>query len=302
MTSQVDVAVVVVGFNSRTYVADCLRSVSHIDWKQYSHETVYVDNASSDGSVDFVRHAFPDVTVLANAENVGFCGACNQGAALLHSRYVYLLNNDTVVFPDSIPLLLDFLERTPGAAVAGNRLLNPDLSDQWSARRFPTAWNALLGRRTRLGRRFRGSNAVRTYLYKDELAAGEPFQVDWVPGSCSLIRREAYDAVGGLPEDMHYWSDAVFCDRLGRAGWSTFIVPAARLIHDEGHGTGAENIAVRQWLIADFHRGAYRFYCEHYRLAPMHPARWLARIGLDVRARLLIAAEKRHSRRLQCRG
>jgi N-acetylglucosaminyl-diphospho-decaprenol L-rhamnosyltransferase len=292
MSLQKDVAVIVVGINSKEYVRQLLRSLPCADMAGYSLETVYIDNASADGSAEMVRLEFPGVTVLANRTNVGFCAACNQGVAATNSRYIYLLNNDTVVLPGSLAPLLRFLNSHPEAGAAGNRLLNPDLTDQWSARRFPTWSNALFGRRTWLTRIFPNAGVVRDYLYKEHFALGRPFAVDWIPGSCTLVRREAYRQVGGLPEDMHYWSDALFCGRLRGAGWQIYIVPEAPLIHHEGHGTGGKSRAVRKWLIADFHNGAYRFYCEHYRLGPWHPGRWIARLGLGLRARMLVLADR----------
>lgn len=289
MSLQKDVAVIVVGINSKEYVRQCLRSLERAESDGYSVETVYVDNASTDGSVEMVRREFPQVFVLANDRNVGFCAACAQGVEVTASRYIYLLNNDTVVLPGSLAPLLRFLDSHPAAGAAGNRLLNPDSSDQWSARRFPSWHNALFGRRTWLTRIF--PNSVRDYLYKEQFALGRPFAVDWIPGSCTLVRRDAYLQVGGLPADMHYWSDALFCGRLGRAGWQVYIVPQAPLIHYEGQGTGGKSRAVREWLIADFHNGAYRFYCEHYGLGPWHPGRWVARLGLGLRARLLVWAD-----------
>jgi N-acetylglucosaminyl-diphospho-decaprenol L-rhamnosyltransferase len=291
MTNQTDVAIIIVGINSRSYVRACLESIYRSDWQRFSHQIVYVDNASSDGSIEMVRAEFPQVIVIANRENAGFSAACNQGAGFVDSRYIYLLNNDTELFPDSLWMLAEFLDRTPHAGAAGNRLLNPDLSDQWSARRFPTWVNAAFGRRTTLGRLFSGSFTIRDYLYKSEMEKGEPFRVDWVPGSCTLVRREAYQACGGLPEDMHYWSDAVFCGRLSKRGWEIHIVPQARLVHYEGKGTGGKTALVRRWLISDFHRGAYRFYCEHYELGRYNPVRWVARLALGVRARMLIVAD-----------
>jgi GT2 family glycosyltransferase len=291
MTAPLDIAVVVVGINSRDYVTRCLASARCAEWGAYSHAIVYVDNGSSDGSVEMVRADFPETVVVANERNVGFCQACNQAVAAVDSRYIYLLNNDTVVLTESIRLLVEHLDRTPHAAAAANRLLNPDLSDQWSARRFPTGVNGLFGRRTLLGGIFPKTAIVRDYLYKAQMAGSQPFEVDWVPGSCTMVRREAYEQVGGLPTNMHYWSDAVFCDRLHRRGWSIHVVPTAPLIHDEGQGTGGKSPSLRRWLITDFHQGAYRLYCEHNELGPWHPARWLARLALSARAQVLIAAD-----------
>jgi GT2 family glycosyltransferase len=132
---------------------------------------------------------------------------------------------------------------------------------------------------------------VRDYLYKEQMAGGEPFEVDWVPGSCTLVRRDAYRQAGNLPENLFYWSDAVFCRRLRHHGWSVHVVPDATLIHHDGKGTGRKSPSLRHRLIADFHSGAYRFYCEHYSLGPWHPARWLAWAALAVRGRVLIAAD-----------
>jgi hypothetical protein len=291
VTSKSDITVAIVGINSRKYVQACLTSLAQVDWRGYSHTIVYVDNASTDGSVEMVNRRFPSVRVLANQQNLGFCAACNRAVEHVESRYVYLLNNDTVLFQDSLWPLVDFLDRTSAAGAAGNRLLNPDLTDQWSARRFPTWANAVFGRRTTLGRWFGGSGMVNHYLYKSSFEKAEPFLVDWVPGSCTLVRRDAYIRAGGLPEDMHYWSDAVFCDRLHKLGWSIYVVPAAKLVHYEGQGTGGRNASVRRWLISDFHRGAYRFYCEHYAPGKYNPVRWLARAALEARARMLIAAD-----------
>lgn len=288
----VDIAIVVVGINSRRHVRECLTSLAGAEWRGYSHQIIYADNASSDGSVEMVQSEFPAVQVIRNEENHGFCHACNQGAAAVRSRYVYLLNNDTVVFPESVLLLAEFLDRTPHAGAAANRLLNADLTDQWSARRFPTWQNALFGRRTWLGRLFPQTKAVRDYLYKESLSSSEPFSVDWIPGSCSMVRREAFEQAGKLPENMHYWSDAVFCDRLGKANWKIYVLPDAPLIHYEGKGTGGKTAALRRWLISDFHNGAYLFYCEHYGLGAWSPARLLAKLGLGLRARLLIAADR----------
>ena len=138
MTDRVDIAVVIVGINSCDYLQRCVESLARVEWKGYSYRIVYIDNASADGSVELMRSRYPDIIVIANDSNRGFCAACNQGVEATNSRYIYLLNNDTITCPDSVVLLADFLEENPDVAAAGNRLLNPDMSDQWSARRFPT--------------------------------------------------------------------------------------------------------------------------------------------------------------------
>ncbi|MGH9446343.1 MAG: glycosyltransferase family 2 protein [Terriglobia bacterium] len=287
MEGRKDIAVVLVGMNADDYLRGCLESLARTDWNGISHTVVYVDNASSDLSAANVRRQFPDVKVLENAQNQGFCKACNQGAAAVQSRYIFYLNNDTVLYPDTIPQLFDFLEKHPGTGAAGCRLFYEDLREQWSARRFPTWRNGLFGRNSALSRRFPEARIVREYLYKGQMASAHPFEVDWVPGSCTLASREAVERVGGLPEDLHYWSDAVFCDRLWRAGYKVYFVPGAKVIHFEGKGSGPRSMAWKKWHVRDFHKGAYAFYCEHYRLGRWNPARWLAAVALGLRCRLM---------------
>ncbi|WP_321471619.1 glycosyltransferase family 2 protein [uncultured Paludibaculum sp.] len=292
MSTTPDVSIILVGRNSSKHLASCLDSLSSVEWGEFTGEVIYVDNASVDGSTELVRARCPDAKIISNSSNVGFCGACNQAIRASRARYVYLLNNDTLLLPNSIRPLVEFIDANPRAGAAGNRLLNPDGTDQWSARRFPSWRNALVGRRTPFSRYFARSSALRDYLYKEQMAGTEPFAVDWVPGSCTLVRREACERIGLLPEDLHYWSDAVFCIRLKRAGWTIHIVPTSPLVHFEGEGTGRKTAAVRRWLISDFHRGAYHFYCEQNGFGSAHPARWLVKGALSIRAGLLIFADR----------
>jgi GT2 family glycosyltransferase len=285
-----DIAVILVGLNTRDYVKNCLESLAKTDWRGYTHEIIYVDNGSADDSVEMARREFPEVKVIANRENLGFCKAANQAAALANSRYHWQLNNDTLVYPDSAPLLAEFLDQTPDAAAVGSRLLNPDLSDQWSARRFPSGVHAFFGRRSRLSRWFPQAKPVRDYLYKDQLLGDKPFPVDWVPTVCMLLREEVFQRLGGMPEEFYYWHEAVFCDRIRQEGGKIYVVPLSKVIHFEGKGGGPRPYRVRRWHIKDFHRGAYRFYCERNRPGKLSLTRWFIALGLTLRASLLLTA------------
>jgi GT2 family glycosyltransferase len=289
MKRRTDIAVILVGRNTRRFVRDCFRSVTQSRWDGYSHELVYVDNASSDGSVDMVRDEFPQATIIANDTNTWFCHAANQGARAANSRYHLQLNNDTLVEPDAIARLASYLDAHPEVSAAGGRVLNPDGTDQWSARRFPRWVHAFVGRRSVLGRLWPDARVLRNYLYKAQLEAGAPFEVEWTPTVYMMLREEVYRASGGFPEELYYWHEAVYCDRLRRRGGRIDVVPASRIVHFEGQGGGPRPYTVRRWHIIDFHRGAYRFFCEHYRLSRLHPGRWLAASALSVRAGLLLA-------------
>jgi N-acetylglucosaminyl-diphospho-decaprenol L-rhamnosyltransferase len=286
--SAVDISVVIVGMNTQQLVANCLNALRDSDWGGFTRETIYVDNASKDESVALVRRDFPEVQVIANQANRHFCPAANQGSQLARGRYILHLNNDTEVDPDAIAKMIRFLESEPRAAVAGCRLLNWDRTDQWSARRFPEWYNAILGRRSLLSRLAPNSLPVRRYLFKDDLASRGAFQVDWTGTPCMLVRKEDFFAVGGFPEGFYYWHEAVFCFRLSRLGRSTWIVPDAQVLHFEGQGGGKRPYAVRRWHIIDFSRGAYRFHCERRGRSPWSPASWITAAFLALRAATLL--------------
>lgn len=286
--NHIDISVVIVGMNTRQLVVNCLEALRRADWGEYGHEIIYVDNASKDDSVAVLRERYPDVQVVANTTNRHFCPAANQGSELARGRLILHLNNDTEVDPDAIAKMARFLDSHSDAGVVGCRLLNPDRSDQWSARRFPEWYNAILGRRSVLSRLAPNSAPVRRYLFKDQLAAQEPFRVDWTGTPCLLVRREDFFSVGGFPGDFYYWHESVFCYRLHSRGRETWIVPSAQVVHFEGQGGGVRPYAVRRWHIIDFSRGAFRFHCERRRLGLWNPSRWLTAASLTLRAAVLL--------------
>lgn len=284
-----DVAVILVGLNANAFVKQCIETVEKADWSRHTCEIVYVDNGSKDGSVEMVRSCFPGVRVIANDSNLGYCKAANQGARIADARHFYFLNDDTIVYPDALPVVIDFLDSHPGIGVVGSRLLNLDLTDQWSGRRFPSVWNGILGRRSWLSKLFPDARALTDYLYRDEVAAGVPFEADWVSAAALLVDRDTFARVGMFAEDYYYWHEAVFCDRVRRAGRKVYLHPGSKIIHYEGKGSGARPYPVQRWHILDFHRGAYRCAVEHYNLGRFNPARWLTAAALATRAMVLLA-------------
>jgi len=293
---EIDVSIVLVGLNARDFIKQCIESCAAAEWRDRTYEVIYVDNGSTDGSVAMIEENFPNVKLIDNGENLGYCIAANQGAAISSGRYYFFLNDDTIVLDDAIALLVDFMDAEPGAACVGSRLLNHDYTDQWSGRRFPSMLNGLFGRRGFLTRIFPNAPPVVKYLYKDRINQSEPFVADWVSAAAMLIRPANFEAVGGFAEDYYYWHEPVICDRLRRrTGGEIYLHPRSRIVHFEGHGSGKRPYQMRRKLIIDFHSGAYRCYVEHHELGKLNPLRWLAAAALSTRTVLLLAGHKLES-------
>jgi len=279
-------SVLVVNFNTRDLLGACLRSLPAA-LRRHGHEVIVADNGSTDGSVAMLRREWPSVAVLELGANLGFARANNRALARARGRYALLLNSDTEVQPDSLDRLVDFLDVTPSAGVAAPRLLNTDLSDQGTARAFPTPPAVLFGRRSPLTRLFPRNRWSRRYMVGRDRSGDGPFEVDWVSGACLMVRREVVATAGPLDEGFFmYWEDADWCRRIKTAGYRVYCVPGARVVHHEGQSGGNR----RARLVWTFHRSAYRYYVKHHAPQPWNPLRAVAGVGLAARAALMVAA------------
>jgi N-acetylglucosaminyl-diphospho-decaprenol L-rhamnosyltransferase len=242
------VAAVVVNFNARDHLVECVRSLH----KAGVDEIVVADNDSRDGSVAAVEH---EARVVQTGGNLGFGRAANRGAtAAEDADYLLVCNPDLTVDPDAVDLLADVLDRDPRTAVVGPRIVDPDGTTYPSPRVFPglldAVGHAFLGYvapRNRFTRRYRLLDVDR-----DRPAA----DVDWVSGSCFLVRRRAWDALGGFDEGYFmYAEDVDLCWRARRAGWRVAFEPAARVVHVQGVSTARHPYR----MILEHHRSLFRF-------------------------------------------
>jgi hypothetical protein len=229
MSAATRVAVVVVSFEARDTLVAGLATLERN--AGVAVETVVVDNASTDGSAAAVRAGFPGVKVIANAENVGFARACNQGARESGAPLVLFLNPDASLEPGALPVLASLVESRPRVGIAGPRThstngdiqvsTGPDLSllSEWRQRRLV---RGVAGRDPKA-------------LAQAEVLHAREHEPDWVSGACLLARREAFLAVGGFDERFFlYEEDADLCRRVRAAGWQVVFTPAAEVRHALG--------------------------------------------------------------------
>lgn len=289
--SETDLSIVIVNYNGGALVERCLASINEhpLDGKM---EVIVVDNASTDGSGERIAALYPWAALSRLTVNQGLAKAFNQGIAAAGGRYILSLDNDTILLPGALDALLAFMDSHPSVGAAGSRLFNPDMTIQQTARRFPSAWNAIFGRRSLLTRWFPNNPLARRYLMPEKEGSEQPFRVDWMSAAALIVRREAIEQVGAMDPDFFvYWVDADWCYRINEGGWQIYCVPASRIIHDENLRSGRRDRR-RTRMIIDFHKAAYRFYRKHYLKSGWSPKGLLAAAALGARAGVLLLADE----------
>lgn len=246
------VAVVIVSFEARDDLAACLASLeAHAG---QAIETVVVDNASADGSPDLV--APTRATLIRNETNVGFGRACNQGAAATAAPCLLFLNPDARLTAGALDALVRVLDQDPGVGIVGPRTLNADGTPQVS---FGPGLGLLAEwRQRRLVRGVRRRDPAT--LRRVEALTATASEPDWVSGSCLLIRRGAFEQLGGFDEAFFlYEEDVDLCTRARAAGWRVRHEPRA-VVH---HGLGRSMARLADRARLEYHRSHLRYYRKH---------------------------------------
>jgi len=293
MSEAPTIAVVVVSFETRTTLLDGLTALESN--AGIAIETLVVDNASHDGSPEAVRARFPRVRVVANAQNVGFARACNQGVRETRAPLVLFLNPDATLEPGALAALASPLEARPRVGIAGPRTRSSNGDIQVST-----------GPDLSLASEWRQRRLVRGVVHRvpHALAAAEArhaveHEPDWVSGACLLARREAFLAVGGFDEGFFlYEEDADLCRRVRAAGWQVVFTPTAEVRHARGLSMARAPERSR----IEYHRSHLRYYARHCDLAQRAALRLLlaGRAGLELFAATLSGDPARRREAAAC--
>lgn len=272
------VAAVIVNHNTREDLLACLPTLPGAG----ADEIVVVDCGSSDGSVAAVRDEHPGVTVLELA-NVGYGQGANAGVRATSAPFVAVANADTRFDGGALTVLADALEQAQDVAAVGPQVRYPDGRRQASARTFPTLGQAAA--HAVLGLWWPGNRWTRAYRQSD-VDPEQPRDVDWLSGCALLLRREAFDQVGGF--DPGYWmyvEDVDLGYRLRQAGWRIRFEPAAGVEHEVGASAGQK----RSQMVIAHARSLDRFYGRAYATGPGRLLQPLVRLGLLLWVGLVLA-------------
>ena len=242
-------SIVIVSYNVRSYLEQCLQSVQRA-LEGIEGEVFVVDNHSDDDSVETVRNHYPWVTLIENQENLGFAKANNQAIRQSQAEYVLLLNPDTVVAEDTLRGGLTFMDEHPKAGGAGVMMCYEDGSRAPESRRaLPTPWVAAL---KMLG-------FTKRY-YMSHLPWDQPCRIEVVSGAFCLLRHEALKTVGLLDEDFFmYGEDIDLSFRLLKGGWENWYLPYS-IIHYKGRSTQKSDYR----YVHVFYQAMLIFFQKHY--------------------------------------
>jgi GT2 family glycosyltransferase len=249
-------SIIIVNWNVRDLLRDCLRSVD-AGRGALEVEVIVVDSASADSSADMVAGEFPWVRLVRCEENVGFPRGNNIGLAQARGEYLLLLNPDTVVLDDALTVLMEYLAANPETGVVGPQLLNPDGSIQSSRRRFPTVATGFLESTWLEGL---APGVLRRY-YALDLPDDQPAEVDWLTGACLMVPRAVYERAGGLDEGYFMYSEELdWCRRIRALGYRVVYYPRARIIHHVGKSS-EQAVTARH---VNFQRAKLRYFRKYH--------------------------------------
>jgi len=232
--STIVVSILIPSYNTRDLSVQCIRSIEK-DPPREPYEILLMDNNSSDGTFEEVARLFPGVRAMKNAGNLGVGKACNLAAKEARGDFFLLLNNDAKPMPGAIDGLVRWLRDHPKTGIVGPELVGGDgqlLQMSWGW--FPVLQGEMI-------QRFFNPSALRKspvrrrwvrYLQRRSR------RVPWVCGACALIRRAAYEEIGGFDEDFAlYFEDSDLCQRLVRKGWQIDFASDIKAIHHLSQAT-----------------------------------------------------------------
>jgi len=298
-----DLSVIMVNYNTCAVLRQSLLTLL-ASRTAYAFEVWVVDNASGDGSADMIEREFgadERVHLIRSPRNGGFAAGNNlalaelsrQGraagqageAANIAAPFVLLLNPDTIVPPDALEQMLDFMQTHPDVAIVGPKMVRPDGRLDLACRRgFPTPLNSfykLIG----LAGLFKHSPHFARYniTYADPDSLTE---VDSVMGAFMLLRSVALNQVGFLDEAYFmYGEDLDWAYRIKQRGWRVFYNPAVKVIHYKGESSRQRSYA----MIVQFYRSMAIFYRKHYAPRTFFAVNWLVQGGIAARGAFALA-------------
>lgn len=251
-----DVSVIIVNYNVRFFLEQCIRSVLAAS-KKMNVEIIVVDNNSQDTSVGAVYDKFPQVHLIKNSKNLGFSKAVNQGVKKAKGAYILMLNPDTVIAEDTLEMVFNFAENKKNLGVVGVKLLDGsgNFSEE-SKRNIPSRTSAL-------GKFLGIPLSKKQSYYNISLNKDEAGESQILSGAFMFVKRAVFYEVNGLDEDYFmYGEDIDLCYKILKKGYTNFYFPKTSIIHYKGESTLKNKI-----YVGYFYNSIGLFYKKHFKFS-----------------------------------
>ena len=293
MIDMIDVSVVIVNWNTKRLLLECIESI--VSGTSRSRvEVIVVDNASYDGSADAVEEAFPGCKVIRNQSNMGFAAANNRGIAASVGRHVCLVNSDVKLLDGCLDTMCVYMDSRPEIGVLGPQILNKDLTIQLTWTELPSVRN-LLAQALFCPRLFPSIRWLHS-RFKTALDHQAIQSVPVLSGCFLMVRRKALEQVGLLDERFYiYKEDVDWCKRFGDEGWPVVFYPEAQAIH---YGGASSSRAPARFLI-EMEKANIQYWKKYYSPLTGTVVRLISAIHYGIRlagwATLYLAVRKRRA-------
>jgi GT2 family glycosyltransferase len=242
----IDISIIIVNWNTKKFTLECIESI--YKYINYSKEVIVVDNASSDGSVDAIKKSFPQVIIIQNSSNLGFAKANNIGIKHCSGKYIAFVNSDIKILENCFSELYDFSEKNFSVGIVGPKVLNLDLTYQFSARKIPSLWN-----------NFIETLGIHNIFKRNKYLCGEFYcydkitynkEVELLSGCFWFVRKTILNKIGLFDENFYFYGeDKDFCTRFLKAGYKNIYLPKAEVIHYGGASSSKEVLHFNSHLL-----------------------------------------------------
>lgn len=239
LTNPVDLSIVIVSYNTRDVIRQCLESITMSEI-MIPYEIIVVDNGSRDGTNELIESYYDSVILIRNQKNLLFAKASNQGIRAARGAYIMLMNSDTLFEKGAAEILIRFLMEHPKAAAAGPKILNLNGTLQSKGAPLLSVFSTvmtLLG----VGKHKMTRKLAQTLFRNVCWEENQTLRVGWIAGCCMMMRKVAIVEIGGLCEELFFYGEELeWCHRAKKAGWEIWYVPESSVFHIGGCSTSKE--------------------------------------------------------------
>jgi hypothetical protein len=301
MAKDIDLSIIIVNYNSKEFLKNCLESIKNSQLNGLKIETIVVDNGSKDKSCELVSKKFPWAILLRNKKNAGFSKGNNLGLNKAKGKYFLLLNPDTILSPKTLKVMVDFIADNPQVGISTCRLELEDGNLDWASHRgFPTPW-ASFTYFTKLDQLFSNLKLFSQYHlgFKDLHSIHE---IDSPAGAFFLINKQVINDIGLFDEDFFlYGEDLDFAYRAKKKGWKVIYNPFTSATHYKGISSGIKGHS-QKFTTADkntkiknmnhFYDAMRIFYKKHYQNKYPPLVNFLALLAIELKRKIALLGVK----------